>query len=341
MGLSGAVLLVLCQQAMSSFVDVPKIKMLDGREMPGIGLGTYLGFDQSGVIKSKDKQLRDVVLKAIDIGYRHFDTASIYDTEAEIGEAIRTKISEGVVKREDVFITTKLWNTQHKREEVTTAIKEVLNKTGLDYVDLFLIHWPIGLNADYSYSDVDYMETWRGMEDVQRLGLAKSIGLSNFNREQLQRVLNEGSVKPVALQIEVHPQIIQKDLISFAKSEGIVVLGYSPFGSLVMRYGIRFPGPRMDDPVLVTIAQKYGKTPAQVVLRWVVDRNVVPLPKTVNPKRLVENINIFDFKLTPEEIEKINQFNSNTRYTLPSFWQTHPYYPFEKVPNPISDPFRG
>ncbi|KAF9416550.1 hypothetical protein HW555_006125 [Spodoptera exigua] len=334
-------LLLACYGAMSAVVDVPKYKMLDGREMPAIGLGTYLGFDKGGAVTSKDKQLRNVVTEAIDVGYRHFDTAAIYNTESEVGEAIRMKIEEGVIKREDVFLTTKLWNTHHKREEVIIAMKETLNKTGLDYVDLFLMHWPIGVNADYTHSDTDFMETWHAMEDMVKLGFTKSIGLSNFNKMQIQRVLNEGTIKPVALQIEVHPQIIQEELIAFAKAEGIVVMGYSPFGSLVMRFGMEFPGPKMDDPVLTSLAQKYGKTPAQIVLRWLVDRNVVPIPKTVNPKRLRENINIFDFKLEEDEIEKINQFDSNTRYTLPSFWQTHPYYPFEQIPNPIPDPFRS
>ncbi|KAJ8704711.1 hypothetical protein PYW07_011899 [Mythimna separata] len=334
------VLLLLCHGAMRSAAAVPKLKMSDGREIPALGLGTYLGFDKNAVVASKDKELRDVILKAIDLGYRHFDSASIYNTEDEIGEAINMKIEEGVVKREDIFFTTKLWNTKHKREEVVAAVRDALEKSGLDYIDLYLMHWPIGLNADYSFSDVDFMETWRGLEDVHKLGLVKSIGVSNFNKEQLQRLLEEGSVRPVALQIEVHPQIIQEELINFARSENIIVVGYSPFGSLVMRYGKQFPGPKIDDPVLVEIAQKYGKTTAQVVLRWLVDRNVIPIPKTVNPKRLQENISIFDFKLEQDEIEKINRFNSNKRYTEPSFWQTHPHYPFEQVENPLSDPFR-
>ncbi|XP_022817294.1 aldo-keto reductase AKR2E4-like isoform X1 [Spodoptera litura] len=335
------ILLLACCGAMSATIDVPKLKMLDDREMPAIALGTYLGFDKGGAVTSKDKQLRNVVMEAIDLGYRHFDTAAIYNTEGEVGEAIRLKIDEGVIKREDVFLTTKLWNTHHKREQVAVAMKETLNKTGLDYVDLFLMHWPIALNEDYSHSNTDYLETWRAMEEMVKLGYTKSIGLSNFNKLQVATVLQECTIKPVALQIEVHPQIIQEDLISYAKDEGIIVMGYSPFGSLVKRFGMDFPGPKMDDPVLTSLAQKYEKTPAQIVLRWLVDRNVVPIPKTVSPKRLLENINIFDFKLKEEEIEKINQFNSNTRYTLPSFWQTHPFYPFDIVPDPIPDPFRS
>ncbi|KAL0859326.1 hypothetical protein ABMA27_011126 [Loxostege sticticalis] len=334
-----ACVLVLLPLSMVVGVEVPKLKMNNGKEMPALALGTYLGFGQDGPVKSENNMLRDAVIHALNVGYRHIDTAAIYETEAEIGEALKMKLDNGELKREDLFITTKLWNTHHKREQVSEALKESLKKLGLDYVDLYLVHWPMGLNEDYTESDTDYMDTWRGMEDVHRLGLAKSIGVSNFNKEQLTRLLREGSIKPSALQIEVHPQIIQKELVGFAESEGIVVMGYSPFGSLVMRFGMLFPGPKPTDPVLVDIAKKYGKTTPQVVLRWLVDRNIVPVPKSVNPKRLEENINIFDFKLTEEDIEKINEYNSNTRYTLPSFWQDHPYYPFEKIENPAANPF--
>ncbi|CAK1593100.1 unnamed protein product [Parnassius mnemosyne] len=326
---------------MTDALEVPKLKLNNGKMMPAIALGTYLGFGQNGTIKSQNKKLRNVVMRAIDIGYRHFDTAFIYETEEEIGEAIRMKIDEGVVKRDDIFVTTKLWNTHHKREQVPLVLKQTLDIMGLNYVDLYLMHWPIGLNEDYTFSNVDFMETWRGMEDAQRLGLTKAIGVSNFNAEQLKRVIEEGSIKPAAIQIEIHPQITQADLIEYARSEGIVVMGYSPFGSLVMRFGMQFPGPKMDDPVLVEIARKYNKTTAQVILRWQVDRNVVPVPKTVNYERLKENIDIFDFKLEQQEIDKINQYDSHVRYTFPTFWQTHPYYPFEKVDNPLSDPFIG
>ncbi|XP_053621214.1 aldo-keto reductase AKR2E4-like isoform X2 [Plodia interpunctella] len=338
MALSNRVVL-LCLISMASSSGVPTLKLNNGGKMPAIALGTFLGFDQNGPVKSQNKQLRDVVMEAIEVGYRHFDTAAIYDTEEEIGEAIKLKIKEGAVKREDLFVTTKLWNTHHKRSQVADALKTSLDKLGLDCVDLYLMHWPIGLNEDYTHSSTDFMETWRGLEDAVSLGLAKGIGVSNFNREQLQRVLDEGAVKPVALQIEVHPQISQKELVTFAQSQGLVVMGYSPFGSLVRRFGMMFPGPRIDDPTLVKAAERHGKTTPQVVLRWLVDRNIVPVPKTTNFKRLRENIDIFDFALEKSEIEDIDKFDSKTRFTLPSFWQSHPYYPFEKVENPIADPF--
>nr|XP_032525422.1 aldo-keto reductase AKR2E4-like isoform X4 [Danaus plexippus plexippus] len=252
--------------------NVPKYKLNNGREMPAIALGTYLGHDKSGMVRSVNKQLRDVVMQAIDVGYRHFDTAEIYGTEEELGEGVRRKMEEGAVRREELFITDKLWNTHHKREQVVPSLRESLCKMGLSYIDLFLMHWPMGLHEDYTHSDVDFMETWLGLEDAVRLGLARNIGVSNFNKQQLERILREGSIRPAALQIEV-------------------------------------------------------------------DRNVVPVTKTVNPSRLKENIDIFDFELSAREIEIINKFDEKTRYTLPSFWQTHAYYPFEKVDNPSADPF--
>ncbi|OWR43401.1 3-dehydroecdysone 3beta-reductase [Danaus plexippus plexippus] len=374
--------------------NVPKYKLNNGREMPAIALGTYLGHDKSGMVRSVNKQLRDVVMQAIDVGYRHFDTAEIYGTEEELGEGVRRKMEEGAVRREELFITDKLWNTHHKREQVVPSLRESLCKMGLSYIDLFLMHWPMGLHLrdwfprerqeqtldgictrvlvvreifftctrntdvlqqvlmalrfrlqtaitseDYTHSDVDFMETWLGLEDAVRLGLARNIGVSNFNKQQLERILREGSIRPAALQIEVHPQIIQTELVQLAQRHQLVVMGYSPFGSLVTRYGIKFPGPTIDDPTLVAIARRHHKTTPQVVLRWLVDRNVVPVTKTVNPSRLKENIDIFDFELSAREIEIINKFDEKTRYTLPSFWQTHAYYPFEKVDNPSADPF--
>ncbi|XP_050683611.1 aldo-keto reductase AKR2E4-like isoform X2 [Leptidea sinapis] len=320
--------------------EVPRIKLSNGAEMPAIALGAYLGFDENGIIRPREHNLRDVIVRAIDVGYRHFDTASIYETEAEVGQAVRLKIAEGAVHRHDIFITTKLWNTQHRRDQVVSSLKESLKKMGLSYVDLYLMHWPIGLNEDYSYSDADYMETWRGLEDAQWLGLTRSIGVSNFNQDQLQRVIAEGSIKPVALQIEIHPQLVQQELVDFAQRQGIVVMGYSPFGSLVKRFGVKLPGPQIDDSTLVEIAKKFNKTTPQVVLRWLVDRNIVPIAKTMSCKRLKENINIFDFQLNDADKTKINNFNENRRYTFPTFWQSHLYYPFEKVDNPSTvNPF--
>ncbi|KAG7312578.1 hypothetical protein JYU34_000878 [Plutella xylostella] len=326
-------------QMAAAATEAPKWKLNNGLEIPALALGTYLGFDEHGVMTSTNKQLRDTVVSALRLGYRHVDTAAVYQTEAEIGEAIAMCVANGTVRREDVFVTTKLWNTRHGRARVAEALKDSLKKMRLDYVDLYLMHWPVALNEDYSFASIDYLDTWRGLEDVQRRGLARSIGLSNFNRQQVARVIKEGSVKPAVLQIEAHPQIVQQDLVTYAQSEGLIIMGFSPLGSLVSRFGMEAGGPRVDDPTLVEIAAKYNKTTPQVLLRWLIERKIIPIPKTVKQSRLVENLNIFDFHLTPAEVATISAFDSNKRFTFPSFWQNHPHYPFEKIKNPIRDPF--
>lgn len=318
---------------------VPKYKMNNGREIPAIALGTFLGFDEHGVTQSEDKMLRNVIIQAIDLGYRHFDTAAVYDTEAELGEAVRVAVAEKTVTRDEIFITTKLWNTRHRKRQVLKSLQESLHQLGLEYVDLYLMHWPIGLDDDYTPTNTDFMETWRAMEDAVEAGYAKSIGLSNFNKQQVKRVIDEGNIKPAVLQIEIHPQLVQEELVQYARAQDIVVMGFSPFGSMVTRFGVNYTGPKFNDPVLRQIAERHKKTTAQVVLRWFVDRKIIPTPKTVRYPRLIENIDIFDFQLDEEEIEMISQFNRNVRFTSPSFWQNHPHYPFEKVENPIADPF--
>ncbi|KAL4709485.1 hypothetical protein ACJJTC_012822 [Scirpophaga incertulas] len=317
----------------------PKVLLNNGIEMPALALGTFLGFQENGVIKSKDKEVRNAILSAIDNGYRHIDTAEIYDNEQEIGEAIKDKIDLGDVKREDMFITTKLWNTHHRRDQVVPQLRESLQKLDLKYIDLYLMHWPLALNDDYSFSDVDYLETWRGMEDAYKQGLAKAIGIANFNKEQIERLLNNCEIKPAVMQMEMHPQLIQTELIEYLRSKNITAASYSLLGALVPRSGLELPGPKLDEPVMVSIGRKYNKTTVQVVLRWAIQKSVVPVIKSFNSIRQAENINIYDFKLEQEDLDKINQFNSNTRFTLPSFWQNHPHYPFDKIEKPIEDPF--
>ncbi|XP_041986130.1 aldo-keto reductase AKR2E4-like isoform X2 [Aricia agestis] len=318
--------------------EAPKIKLNDGNEMPALALGTFLGME-NGVIVSKENELVNVIVEAIDIGYRHIDTAFIYNTEAEVSKALSTAFDKGATKREDVFVTTKLWNTHHQCDEVEEALRSQLNTLGLTYVDLYLMHWPMGFHSNNTYSDVDYMETWKGLENAKMLGLTKSIGVSNFNKEQLARLLAEGYVKPAALQIEIHLLNVESELVSFAQSHGITVMAYSPFGSLVKRFGQMFPGPKCDDPALLPIANKYDKTVPQIALRWLVQRNIVPVFKTLNHSRLKSNMDIFDFNLTDEEMKILGSFDSDTKYTLPSFWQDHPHYPFKKIPKPLPSPF--
>ncbi|KAJ4430905.1 hypothetical protein ANN_19497, partial [Periplaneta americana] len=272
------------------------------------------------------KEVERVVKEAIDVGYRHFDTAMFYKNEKEVGSAIKAKIAEGVVTREEVFVTTKLWNTFHRPDMVVTSLKKSLATLGLQYVDLYLIHWPFafkegenGLPKDAKhnliYSDVDFVDTWKAMEDCVRLRLTRSIGVSNFNSQQIQRILDSSSIKPVVNQVECHPYLNQTKLISFCKERGIVITGYSPFGgpmSIAPLHKGESPEP-LKDPKIKELADKYNKSVAQIILRYLIQHGVVPIPKSSNQKRLEENIDVFNFELRPEDVSAMDALNRDKR----------------------------
>ncbi|XP_063540896.1 aldo-keto reductase AKR2E4-like [Cydia strobilella] len=304
----------------------PVIELNDGIKIPVVALGTGRGTASDTPID----EVRQAVFWAIEEGYRHIDTAAIYQDEPQVGQGIADAIAKGLVKREDLFVTTKLWNDRHAEDQVVPALRESLNRLGLDYVDLYLIHFPVALNADGSPSDVDYVETWRGMEEAKKLGLAKSIGVSNFNSSQLDRLFENSQVKPAVNQVEVNPTLTQEPLVSHCQKLGVAVMAYSPFGFLVSRKTTDTPPPRSDDPTLVAIANKYGKSTSQVVLRYLLDRGLIIIPKSTNQKRLAQNLDLFDFKLTVEEVATIGQFNKNVRVIDPKTWKDFPNYPFER-----------
>ncbi|CAK9807892.1 Aldo-keto reductase family 1 member B1 [Anthophora quadrimaculata] len=306
----------------------------NGVKIPVLGLGTWQADDDPSVVEQ-------AVRNAVDFGYRHFDCAFAYGNEKEVGKALRDKIAEGVVKREDLFITTKLWNTDHSRENVVPACKRSVENFGLGYVDLYLIHWPISYTKTAKglwpvdekgnplYGDDDYVDTWRGMEECVKLGLTKSIGLSNFNSQQIDRILSVATIKPVMNQIECHPNLNQKKLIDFCAKRGIAITAYSPFGS-PRRSWIKPTDPKVtiDAPEIVTIAKKYGKTSAQVVLRYLIDIGTIPIPKSSSKDRIKQNIDVFDFKLTPEEITSIDKLDKGLRICPAVEFKGHKDYPF-------------
>ncbi|KAJ8971640.1 hypothetical protein NQ314_000603 [Rhamnusium bicolor] len=310
---------------------VPNIKLNNGLEIPAFGLGTW---------KSKAGEVEQAVKDAIDIGYRHIDCAHVYGNEKEVGTALKEKFAEGVIKREDIFITSKLWNTYHRPDLVEKALRLTLQDLGLEYLDLYLIHWPhaykeegenfpFDANGKIQFSDVDYVDTWNALEKCVNKGLTKSIGVSNFNKRQLERVLEISTIKPVVNQVECHPYLNQRKLIEFCRSKGIVITGYSPLGSPDRPWAKPEEPQLLEDPKLKELAVKYKKTPAQIVLRYQVDRGVVAIPKSVTKSRIQQNFDIFDFSLTADDVAYLDTFDVNGRFCPMTSALGHPYHPFE------------
>jgi len=309
---------------------VPNVQLSNGREIPIIGLGTW---------KSKPGQVLEAVKIALDTGYRHIDCALAYQNEAEVGQGIFEKIQDNTVKREDVFVTSKLWNTYHRREKVVECCERSLKSLGLDYLDLYLIHWPLAYQegdelfpknekGEMLTSNIDYIDTWKGMEECYEKGLVKSIGLSNFNSEQIKRVLAICTVKPVMLQVECHPYLNQNKLIEFCKTKNIAVTAYSPLGSPDRPWVKPDEPSLMADPQIKQLADKYSRSPAQILLRFNVQRGVIVIPKSVTDDRIRNNFEIFDFELTAEEMKTIGDFKENCRFCHLNWLKHDPNYPF-------------
>ncbi|MEZ0119270.1 UNVERIFIED_ORG: diketogulonate reductase-like aldo/keto reductase [Heyndrickxia coagulans] len=263
---------------------IPNLKFNNGVEIPQLGLGVFL--------VKEENELKNAVKAALETGYRHIDTAMIYENETYVGEAIR----ESGVDRKEIFITSKVWNYDHGYEETKAAFQASLDRLGTDYLDLYLIHWP----------SPKYSETWKAMEELYHEGKIKAIGVSNFQIHHLEDLLAHSEVVPVINQIETHPEFPQNELHAFLKQHNILHEAWGPLG--------QGKNNLLEQPVLVELGKKYGKTPAQIVLRWHVERGIVVIPKSVTPSRIKENSEIFDFSLTPEDMEKIASLNTGKRY---------------------------
>jgi 2,5-diketo-D-gluconate reductase A len=257
---------------------VPSITLNDANAIPQLGFGVFQ-------IASKDTA--EAVREALRVGYRHIDTAEMYGNEREVGEGIRAS----GLDRGDVFVTSKLNNAFHEPDDARRAFDETLSELGFDYVDLFLIHWPLP-----TLYDGDFVSTWKTLEGFHNDGRARSIGVSNFQVEHLERLATESDTVPAVNQIEVHPYFTNEAVREYGREHGIATEAWSPIAQ----------GAVLDDPTITQIAEKVGKTPAQVVLRWHIQRGDIVFPKSVTPSRMQENIDLFDFKLQSADMEEIS-----------------------------------
>jgi diketogulonate reductase-like aldo/keto reductase len=256
-----------------------KVKLNNGVEMPVFGLGTY---------RTSGKETKDVVLYALEIGYRLIDTARMYENEKEVGEAI----SQSGIPREELFVTTKLWNSDHGYERALKAFETSLKNLGLEYIDLYLIHWPVeGLRDD----------SWKALEKLLKEGKCRAIGVSNYMIRHLKELLKNSATIPAVNQVEFSPYLYLKDLLDFCVSHKIQLESYSPLTK----------GQKLDDPKLKSLASKYSKTPAQMLVRWALQKKVVVIPKSSKRERIKENTEVFDFSISSEDMKVLDSLNQN------------------------------
>ncbi|MFW2947082.1 aldo/keto reductase [Bacillus velezensis] len=263
-----------------------KATLHNGVEMPWFGIGVFK--------VEEGAELVNAVKRALVHGYRSVDTAAIYGNEEGVGEGIRQGLQEAGLKREDIFVTSKVWNADLGYEETLKAFDTSLEKLGLDYLDLYLIHWPV---------EGKYIDAWRALETLYRDGRIKAIGVSNFQIHHLKHLMKETEIKPMINQVEYHPRLTQKELLAFCTEQGIQLEAWSPL----------MQGQLLDHPVLQEIAEKYGKSAAQVILRWDLQNGVITIPKSTKKHRIEENANVFDFELSADDMKRIDDLNENLR----------------------------
>ncbi|XP_057430948.1 non-functional NADPH-dependent codeinone reductase 2-like [Lotus japonicus] len=294
---------------MSSSLIVPNVVLSNNRNLPVIGFGTATILGSA----PGDDTTKVAVLDAIKLGYRHFDTASIYGSEEALGEAIAEALKLGLVgSRDELFVTSKLWCSDNHPDLVLRALKKTLQSLKLEYVDLYLIHWPIALkpgNWDMPYDEeamapFDLKGVWTKMEECQQLGLTKGIGVSNFSCKKLENLLSFANIPPAVNQIRMNPTWQQKKLKDYCQAKGIFITAYSPLGAKGTVWGTNDV---MDNELLKEIANAHGKSFAQVCLRWLYEEGVTMAVKSYNKERMKQNLEIFDWSLTKDDYEKINQ----------------------------------
>lgn len=260
------------------------LKLNNGILMPVIGLGVFR--------MGESEETVNIIKEALAFGYRHIDTAAFYQNEEEVGIAVR----ESGIPREEIFITTKVWNDDQREGRVREAFEDSLKKLGTEYIDLYLIHWPV---------KEKFVETWKILEELYNTGKIKAIGVSNFKEHHLEDLKKVSDIIPAVNQVELHPYLIQEDILSYCKKEGIRLEAWSPFAANTT--GL------LHEKTLISLGEKYSKTPAQIILRWNYQRGVITIPKSANKDRLKENFSIFDFSLSDEDMRLINSLNKNER----------------------------
>ncbi|MGK0700104.1 aldo/keto reductase [Priestia flexa] len=262
------------------------VTLNNGVKMPGFGLGVFK--------VEEGPELVEAVKAAIKNGYRSIDTAAIYENEEGVGEGIRQGLKETGLSREELFVTSKVWNSDLGYEETLKAYETSLQKLGLDYLDLYLIHWPV---------EGKYKDAWRALETLYKKDKVKAIGVSNFQIHHLENLLQNAEVKPVINQVEYHPRLTQKELRAYCEQQNIQLEAWSPL----------MQGELLDNDVLSAIAAKHNKSTAQVILRWDVQNGVITIPKSTKEHRIIQNADIFDFELTSDEMQEIDALNQNHR----------------------------
>lgn len=292
-------------------------------KMPILGLGTW---------KAVRGEVFDAVKKAIVMGYRHIDCAAIYMNEKDVGRAINECINEGVVKREDLWVTSKLWNNSHAKDNVIPALKKTLNDLHLDYLDLYLIHWPIAfkpqvfsaMRAEHylSLEEQPIVDTWLGMEEAVAQGLTRHIGVSNFSIKKLKDLIASSSIKPTVNQVEVNPYFQQDAMLEFCQANSVHMTAYSPLGSFDRPVGMKGKDEPVlfDDSVLNELADRKGISVAQLILAWIMQRGISVIPKSVKPEHLKQNLDSVNIELSVDEMATVKSVNKNRRYVDGSSW---------------------